>query len=54
MKSGNKRSFNLFLFRTSWNHFGFKISRQNSRETTKKVKKNQWNQVTKKKDTVSL
>ena len=41
--------FNFFLFRTSWNHFGFKISCQNSRETTKKVKKNQWNQVTKKK-----
>ena len=26
--------FNLFLFGTSWNHFGFKIYCQNSRETT--------------------
>ena len=53
--AGSASGFNLFLFRTSWNHFGFKISCQNTRETTKKVKKNSWNQITKKKkDTVSI
>ena len=49
--AGSASGFNLFLFRTSWNHFGFKISCQNTRETTKKVKKNSWNQITKKKKT---
>ena len=49
--AGWPSGFNLFLFCTSWNHFGFKISDQNRRETTKTIQKNHWNQVTKKKKT---
>ena len=52
--AGWPSGFNLFLFCTSWNHFGFKISDKNRRETTKTIQKNHWNQVTKKKDTVSI
>ena len=53
--AGWPSGFNLFLFCTSWNHFGFKISDQNRRETPKTIQKNHWNQVTKiKKDTVAI